>query len=246
MIKNGLIKEFRIFFRNKTVLTTIIFILFIEIGVIIISASVLPPTNINPVFYFKFFQQHLMIMLFPAVLANIMTAAFSVTSEKQSSMLSKLLPNGEFLMMRSKVLFCLIFSAVMSFAYMSAVFWASGLNIFPDHRFVMFLCVSFLFFLSGLASFTVYFAFRKFGGANNYEPGLGTMLIYMLIVSVIVMFFYFFISVSLKNYFDYVVGFRIDYPNVEFLLFLASNFLFMITARTLLNSVEKKLSEGLI
>ncbi|MDD3045141.1 MAG: hypothetical protein PHF33_06795 [Candidatus Delongbacteria bacterium] len=246
MILNGLIKEFRIFFRNKTVLTTIIFILFIEIAVIIRSSSAVRMSEVSAVFYFKFFQQHLMIMFFPAVLANILMAAFSVTSEKQSSMLAKLLPKGECFMMRSKVFFCSILSAFMGISYMLTAVWASGLGIFPDHRFVIFLSASFLFMISGLSSFTVYFAFSRFGGSNDYEPKVRVMMIYMFIVSFIIMVFYFFISVSLKTYFDYVTGFRIDYPNVEFLLFLSSNFLFLIIARIMLNGGEKKLSEGLI
>lgn len=246
MIINGLIKEFRIFFRDRTVLTTIVLTIFIGITVISRSVSVIPASDISSAFYFKFFQQHMMIMIFPAILVNILTSAFSVTSEKQSSMLSKLLPNGEYVMVRSKVMFCLVVSAVMSFSYIFAVTFASGLEVFPDYRFVIFIIASFLFLLSGLSSFTVYFAFRRFGGFNNYEPDLKIMLIYMLTVTLIVTAFYFFLSVSLKNYFDYVTGFRIDYPNIEFSLFLTSNFLFLIIARFLLNSTEKKLSEGLI
>lgn len=243
---NGLIKEFRIFFRDRTVLATLLFTIFIGITVIEKSVSVIPSSDISYSYYFRFFQQHMMIMIFPAVLINIMTAAFSVTSEKQSSMLSKLLPNGECLMVRSKVMFCMILSSVMSFSYILAVTFSSSLDIFPDFRFLIFISASFLFLFSGLSSFTVYFAFRRFDGTGNYEPDVKTMLMYMLAVTLIVTAFYFFLSVSFNSYFNYMIGFRIGYPNLEFSLFLLSVFIFHIIARYLLNSAEKKLSEGLI
>ncbi len=243
---NGLIKEFRIFFRDRTVLTIVVFTIFIGITVISRSVSVIPASDISYAYYFKYFRQHVMFMIFPAVLVNIMTAAFSVTSEKQSSMLSKLLPNGESIMVRSKALFCMILSAIMSFSYILVVIFAAGHDIFPDYRFLIFITASFLFLFSGLSSFTVYFAFSRFGGSCNYEPDVKTMLIYMLAVTLIVTAFYFFLLVSFKKYYDYLTGFRIDYPNIEFILFLISVFIFMVIARYLLNSAENKLSEGLI
>jgi hypothetical protein len=239
---NGLTKELKIFFRNKTVVLTILFMLVLEASILARSLTVITEESLSPLFSFRFLQQHLMLMFFPAILTNILIIAFSVTAERQSGMISRLVPGGVSAMMRNKSAVCALISSGLSFLYIISAIFISGLNFYLNYRFVLFLTASYLFILTGLSAFSVSFAFRYNNGTADYEPDLKGMLIFMLTVTFSVVAFYFFLSVNMRFYYEFVAGFRFSYPNLEFILFLVSTFLFLILGRLMLNSAQKKLS----
>ncbi len=231
----------KIFFRNKTVLLTQLFMLILGASMLVKSLSVIDAEKAGPMLSFRFLRQQMILMLFPAILTNILTIAFSVTSEKQGCMLSRLVPGGEYQVLRSKAASCAMISSVLSFIYISAALAMSGLDLYLNLSFTLFLIFSFIFTLSGLSFFTVAFAFRFHDGRADYEPDLKRMLVYMAAVSLTVMIFYYCLSLNMIRYYEYYTGFRISYPNKEMVLFLISCFAYMLLTRLLLKSSENKI-----
>ncbi len=236
-------KEIRIFFRNRTVSVTVIFMIILEITVIIKSVNVIPDGSVSPFFSFSFFQKHLILMFFPCLLINILIMAFSVTAERQNGMLSKLLPYGESLMVRNKTAAATVISLFFSVLYVISAVIASGLKTYLSFKFAVFLTASYIFVFYALSSFSVSFAFMYYHGDNDYGPELKQMLIYIFIVSAAVSSFYYFISENMIYFYEFITGYRRVYPNAEFILFMVLTFIFMTGARIMLKKAEKKLYE---
>ncbi|MBU4485673.1 MAG: hypothetical protein KKD38_01970 [Candidatus Delongbacteria bacterium] len=235
-------KDFILLLRNRTAITTFSMIVLLEIILVAYSRNIyFSRTDAGIGTQFNFLQNHILIFFFPVIIVNIISIAFSLSAEKQNVLIAKLIPFGESMFLRSKVIVSGIISSLLSFPYIFSAIYFGKLDTFQNANFLFFSSFFLLFVTFGIASISTFYAVKFYDGYNNFEPDLKGILGLMFFISLTVVFSF---SVLMKNigiYYDYTVGFRKDFPNKEFIATLFIGFLFLIITRILLNVAEKKL-----
>jgi len=235
-------KDIILLFRNRPALITISALFLIEAVLILYSRGIIKAENGSDISrQFNFMQNYVLIFYFPLVLANILNLSFSLSKEKGSFLLARLIPFGESNFLRSKVSSTVILSVLLSFPFLYSGIFFCGLESFQKLSFLTATSFYLLFFSISLCTFTVYYAVCFFDGDSCYEPGVKGIIGMMFFVSAFVLSSFIVYSKGLSHYYAYAVGFRHDYPNLEISLMIGTGFVFLILTRIMLGIAEKKL-----
>ena len=242
MIKNSIVmKDIKLMIKNRTAVKIFILILITEIVLVIYSSH-----RINSMagrgtgVYFTYLHNHLLLFYMPVTAANLLVLSFSMTMEKSGMLLAMTIPYGRKSFLRGKVFLAIILSSLLSFPYLISVIYFGDIWKIVVPAYFFFLAFSLIFTIMIISTFSIFFSSGYFDGTKDYSPDARGILFYMLFIVFILSGSFALITRSLKLYYEYFIGYRRIYPNVELLVIMGIVFIFVIITRMLLYVSEKK------
>ncbi len=242
MIKHSIfLKDIKLILRNRTAVISLILILLAELlAVVYSSGKINSATGRGAGIYFAYLHNHLLLFYLPVITANLLVLSFSMTMEKSNMLLAMTLPNGRKCFLRGKVFFCIILSSLLSFPYLISVIYFGDLSRILVPGYFFFLIFFLIFTIIVISTFSVFFSSGYFNRDGEYFPDSRGMIVYMLFIAFIFSGTFALMTRSLKIYYEYFIGYRRNYPNLELVFIMVTVFVFVIISRVLLYASEKK------
>ncbi|MCK4979189.1 MAG: hypothetical protein KAS62_02280 [Candidatus Delongbacteria bacterium] len=247
-----LLKDIKLFVRDKYAVLSLIFIAIFQIAIIFYSQSdALKRVFLYSVDSIYFFFSKMLVIIFTLIfLSNYLQVVYQYSHEKENFLLARSMPSGIKNFIKSKVLLANIISIFATQPFYWGIVWMSEFNKNIEMRFIYFCSFSLLFITLSITTFSSYYVLNKSSYYNNFILGVKSLLVLTfitmvsLITSAVIIILPIEFIYANSNFRRFGSNIIYEHSNIIFISILIFFYFLWLYSRHLLNIAHKKIESS--
>ena len=233
-----LIKDIKLFSKDKYAILSLIFIAVFQIAMISYSQTdALTRVFLYSVDSMYFFFGKILVIIFTLIfLSNFLQVVYQYSSEKENFLLARSMPSGIKGFIKSKVLLANIISILVTQPFYWGIVLMNEFNKNIEMRFIYFCSFSLIFITLSITTYSSYYVLNKASHYNNFTLGVKSLLALTFITIVGLMISAIILILSIE--------FIYANSNIIFMSILTLFYFLWIYSRYLLNKAHKKIESS--